>query len=116
MLPLSAVGVLASSEYATLGPEAGPSEAAGTDRVHRESQGRGNMVPRERAPDTLGALSVSTVTEHGEPVGTRSAADFLRAALAALGRDGDVTAERLQEIEGFVRHALLALGDGGEPD
>ncbi len=76
-----------------------------------ETQGRANTPPRESAPDALGALPVSAVTEHAEPVGTRSAADFLRAALAALGRDGDVTAERLQEIEGLVRHALRALGD-----
>jgi len=32
-----------------------------------------------------------------------------------LARDGEVTTERLQEIESFVWRALRALGDGDEP-
>lgn len=54
--------------------------------MHTEAQGLGNTGPREGPADALGALSASSVTQHGKPVGTRSAADLLRAALDALGR------------------------------
>ena len=93
-----------------LGPESGPGEATGTDKARTESQGLGNTRDRESAPDVLDALSVPGVTQHGEPVGTNSPAEFLSAALCALGRDGEPTRELLQEIEG----ALRALADAGE--
>ncbi len=83
--------------------------------MRTESQGLGNTGTRAGPLDALGALPASTVTQHGEPVGTRSAADFLQAALVALGRDGDLTRERLREIEELVRDALRALGDAGTP-
>ena len=83
--------------------------------MRTESQGLGNTGALKDTADALGALPVSAVAQHGEPVGTRSAADFLRAVLDALGRDGDLTKERLWEIEGLVRDALRALGDARVP-
>jgi hypothetical protein len=90
-------------------------ETTGSGKERTESQGFGNTGARESARNALGAQSVSAVTQHGEPVGTNPPEEFLRAALAALGRDGQITAERLREIEGLVRNALRALGDDGEP-
>lgn len=98
-----------------LGPESRPGETPGSARARTESQGLGNTGARKDAADALGALPVSAVTQHGEPVGTRLAADFLRAVLDALGRDGDLTKERLWEIEGLVRDALRALSDARVP-
>ncbi len=98
----------------SLGPESGLGETAGTDKARTESQGLGNTWDLESAPNAPGALSVSAVTQLGEPVGTNSPAGFLVAALCLLGRDGEPTRELLQEIEGLVRHALRALGDAGE--
>lgn len=77
--------------------------------MRTESQGLGNTEALEATADALGALSASTVTQHGEPVGTRSAADLLRAALHALRWGGDLTVDRLQQIEGLIRDALRAL-------
>jgi hypothetical protein len=53
-------------------------------------------------------------------VGTRAAVDFLRAALDALGREGDLIGERLREVEGLLHDALRALGgerqaEAGDP-
>jgi hypothetical protein len=80
-----------------------------------ETQGRGNTTAGECTPDALDALSAPAVTQHGEPVGTPSPAESLSAALEALGRDGEITPERLREVEGLVRDALRALADARAP-
>ena len=79
--------------------------------MRTDSQGLGKTRGHESAPNALGALSVSGVTQYGEPAGTTSAADFLSAALSVLGRDGEPTKELLLEIEGLLRHALGAIGE-----
>jgi isopentenyl diphosphate isomerase/L-lactate dehydrogenase-like FMN-dependent dehydrogenase len=81
--------------------------------VHTESQGLENTEDAKRSLAAGDALSATSVTQHGEPVGTHSPTEFLRAALVALGRDGEPTRELVQEIERLVRHALRVLGDGG---
>ena len=98
-----------------LGPEAGPGETARSARRRTEAEGLGNTGARGGPPDALGALSASTVTQHGEPVGIRLAANLLRAALKTLGRDGHLTGERLGEVEELIRGALRALADMWEP-
>ena len=104
-----------SGDRCPLGPEADPVETARTAKVRTEAQGLGNAGARERPPNALGALSVSTVTQHGEPVGTRSAGDLLRNVLEAPGRNGELTRKRLQEIERLVRDALRALSEPRPP-
>jgi len=70
---------------ATLGPESGHGETPGNARVRTESQGFGNTRDRESAPNALGTLSVSAVTQLGEPVGTNSPAGFLAQRSVCLG-------------------------------
>jgi hypothetical protein len=96
-----------------LGPEAGLGVNAGSDRGHTESQGRGVAQGEKRSLAAGDALSASGVTQHGEPVGTRAAAELLRTALVAIGRGGEPTRELVQEIERLLRHALRVLGDRG---